>query len=81
MKLHIDWWRHEMGRVMGALSEIRGTPLVVGGDFNMPADDSIMAAPATRFTFGFEEAGWGYGYTRPTAFPWFRIDHILAGPG
>ena len=22
----------------------------------------------------------GYGYTRPTRYPWFRIDHILASP-
>lgn len=50
-----------MGRVVGALSDVRGTPLLVGGDFNMPADDSTMAALATRFTFGFEDAGWGYG--------------------
>ncbi len=80
MKLHIDWWRHEMGRVIGALSDVRGTPLLVGGDFNMTTDDSTMAALATQFSFGFEEAGWGYGYTRPTTFPWFRIDHILASP-
>jgi len=34
-----------------------------------------------RYAFAFERAGWGYGYTRPTALPWTRIDHLFAGPG
>jgi endonuclease/exonuclease/phosphatase (EEP) superfamily protein YafD len=54
------------------------TPILVGGDFNMPSDDSTMASLRSVLQFGFEEAGWGYGYTRPTRYPWLRIDHILA---
>ena len=80
LKLHIDWWEHELERVVRGLSEVRGTPLLVGGDFNMPADHSTMATLAPDLQYAFDEAGWGYGYTRPTAFPWFRIDHILASP-
>ena len=32
------------------------------------------------YRFAFEDAGWGYGYTRPADLPWFRIDHIVASP-
>ena len=55
-------------------------PVLAAGDFNMPPDSSTMAALQPFYHFGFEEAGWGYGYTRPTRCPWFRIDHILASP-
>jgi endonuclease/exonuclease/phosphatase family metal-dependent hydrolase len=80
LKLHLAWWRHEMERVASALAEHRGTPLVVGGDFNMPEDDSTMAALGSTYRYAFDEAGWGYGYTRPSRYPWFRIDHLLASP-
>lgn len=80
LKRHIDWWRHEMGRVVDGLTEIGDRPFLVGGDFNMPPDDATMAGLRSVCRFGFEEAGWGYGYTRPTRSPWFRIDHILASP-
>ena len=80
LKVHIDHWRHEMRRVVDALAEIADRPFLVGGDFNMPPDDSTMAGLRGACLFGFEEAGWGYGYTRPTNSPWFRIDDILASP-
>jgi vancomycin resistance protein VanJ len=53
---------------------------VMAGDFNMPADDSTMASLRSLFRFAFEDAGWGYGYTRPSAAPWFRIDHVVTSP-
>jgi endonuclease/exonuclease/phosphatase (EEP) superfamily protein YafD len=80
LRLHIDWWASELDRVAKGLSELGDTPFLVGGDFNMPPDDSGLASLRTVLRFGFEEAGWGYGYTRPTKYPWFRIDHILASP-
>lgn len=78
LQLHIDWWRHELARVVDQLSDTDETPLLVAGDFNMPSDDSSMAALREYLRFGFEDAGWGYGYTRPSKTPWVRIDHILA---
>jgi hypothetical protein len=39
-----------------------------------------MVTLSTFLRFGYEDAGWGYGYTRPSRYPWFRIDHILASP-
>ena len=80
LQIHTEWWRNEMGRMLSWLGRAQETPLVLAGDFNMPPDDSTMAALRTTFRFAFEEAGWGYGYTRPSSAPWFRIDHIVTSP-
>ena len=74
------WWGHEMARLLATLAGSSDVPVLIAGDFNMPADDSTMAALRANFRFAFEEAGWGYGYTRPARLPWVRIDHILTGP-
>ncbi|SIO60059.1 Uncharacterized conserved protein YafD, endonuclease/exonuclease/phosphatase (EEP) superfamily [Singulisphaera sp. GP187] len=76
----IQWWRIQLGRVVSSLSALGNVPVLVGGDFNMPSDDSSMATLRSVFRFGFEDAGLGYGYTRPSRVPWFRIDHLLASP-
>jgi vancomycin resistance protein VanJ len=76
---HTEWRAKRMRMVATFLSEANDLPLLVGGDFNMPADSTMMLAlrvPALRY--GFNAAGWGFGYTRPSSFPWMRIDHILA---
>jgi vancomycin resistance protein VanJ len=80
LRLHLDWWGHEMGRVLGLLAQTSDLPVVMVGDFNMPSDDARMAALRASFQFAFEEAGWGYGYTRPSHPAWVRIDHVLTGP-
>lgn len=80
LKLHAEWWGREMGRTLSLLARDADSPMIVGGDFNMPDDDATMAALRSSFRFAFEEAGWGYGYTRPANYPWVRIDHLLCGP-
>jgi endonuclease/exonuclease/phosphatase (EEP) superfamily protein YafD len=80
LTFQVKWWRSELGRVVSKLRASGDTPILIGGDFNMPSDDSSMATLTSIFRFGFEEAGLGYGYTRPSRTPWFRIDHILASP-
>ncbi|MDR3637826.1 MAG: endonuclease/exonuclease/phosphatase family protein [Isosphaeraceae bacterium] len=80
LQIHIDWWRRELDRVLTWLDRAHDTPLVLAGDFNMPPDDSTMASLRTAYRFAFEDAGWGYGYTRPSRTPWFRIDHIATSP-
>lgn len=77
---HLDWWGNEISRMLSAVARSNDLPLILAGDFNMPADDSTMAGLRAHFRFAFEEAGWGYGYTRPARLPWIRIDHVLAGP-
>ncbi|WP_406695493.1 endonuclease/exonuclease/phosphatase family protein [Singulisphaera sp. Ch08] len=80
LPLQIQWWRTQLGRVVSRMSETGNVPILIGGDFNMPSDDSSMATVRSVFRFAFEDAGRGYGYTRPSRFPWFRIDHLLASP-
>jgi len=77
---HVKWWRGELGRVVSHLCQSGTVPILIGGDFNMPSDDSSMATLQSVFRFGFEDSGLGYGYTRPSRYPWFRIDHIMASP-
>jgi endonuclease/exonuclease/phosphatase (EEP) superfamily protein YafD len=77
--LHARWWRREVARVLAHIDETRSTPMLIAGDFNMPSDEPTMAALRSSFLFAFEEAGLGFGYTRPSKYPWIRIDHILAG--
>jgi len=80
LRLHSAWWRGELTRVLARIAEVNDVPVLIGGDFNMPADDPTMTALRSYCRFAFEEAGWGYGYTRPTRHPFVRIDHILASP-
>jgi exonuclease III len=60
-------------------------PLIVAGDFNMPADSSIYRRYWGKYTNAFSSAGFGFGNTKhsPVAGWSFgaRIDHILTGPG
>ena len=75
-------WRDAQTLALAShLDAVVDLPILVGGDLNTPADSPMLAPLRARFSFAFEEAGWGYGYTRPTALPWTRIDHLLAGPG
>jgi endonuclease/exonuclease/phosphatase family metal-dependent hydrolase len=60
-------------------------PVVVLGDFNMPADSSLFRRYWGHLTNAFAAGGWGYGYTSPCqthrlwphGWPWLQVDHIL----
>jgi vancomycin resistance protein VanJ len=81
MRRHIAWRAEKMGLAAASLSDTQDLPLLVGGDFNMPSDSTFMSVlrmPGLRYAF--DAAGWGFGYTRPTSFPWVRIDHIMGTP-
>ena len=77
---HDEWWGLQLARVLSLCAETTDEPMLIGGDFNLPSDDSRLYSLRSSFRFAFEEAGWGYGYTRPSKFPWVRIDHILSTP-
>ncbi|GAB2826383.1 teicoplanin resistance protein VanJ [Actinocorallia aurea] len=51
--------------------------LVVLGDFNGTTDDRAFAPLTSRLTSVQDEAGAGFGFTWPAAFPVVRIDQIL----
>lgn len=77
---YIDWRWEQMSRLMELLGESSDLPVLIGGDFNMPSDSPMMTWLRSRFSFAYEDAGWGYGFTRPSTHPWIRIDHLLASP-
>ncbi|MFK0203392.1 endonuclease/exonuclease/phosphatase family protein [Streptomyces lavendulae] len=59
---------------------VRAEPLarvVVMGDFNGTAEDSALRPVTSRLTSAQGEAGAGFGFTWPAAFPMVRIDQIL----
>ena len=68
---------HLLEKVVTAIIEHSGNPIIVAGDFN--------ASPTFRSVNGLRgllqdawlEAGWGLGGTIPTRFPLERIDAIL----
>lgn len=78
---HIAWRAEKIGLAAAHLADSPDLPMLVGGDFNMPADSTLMSTlQVARLHHAFDEAGWGFGYTRPSEFPWVRIDHILGSP-
>lgn len=75
-----DWRWKQMGDLIGRLSGANDLPVIIGGDFNMPIDSSMMAPLRRQYRDSFREAGWGFDYTRPTRWPFVGIDHILVSP-
>jgi endonuclease/exonuclease/phosphatase (EEP) superfamily protein YafD len=55
-------------------------PAIVAGDTNLPGLSWVLHRYLSEYQDGFARAGWGFGYTFPTAprHPWMRIDRILA---
>ncbi len=80
--LYVRWWRSEFVRMFDLVNELGDLPVLIGGDFNNGPDMSELAAirDSGQFQSAFDVAGLGWGYTRPSSFPWVRIDHILASP-
>ncbi|MBL4899362.1 MAG: endonuclease/exonuclease/phosphatase family protein [Colwellia sp.] len=53
-------------------------PLIILGDFNMPVESSIYRENFGDYQNAFNEAGFGFGYTKYIRMLGIRIDHILA---
>ncbi len=51
-------------------------PFVACGDFNTPARGLVYARLRQTLANAFQDAGTGFGYTFPSAFPAVRIDHV-----
>ncbi len=75
--------RQQSETALQMAANIQG-PLILAGDFNMPADSTVYRATWGRFNNAFSRSGFGFGHTeRPGSFGWLfgvRIDHILSGP-
>ena len=81
MTLYLNWWNDELQRMFELLADLGDLPVLVGGDFNNGPDSSRMAdlRESGLFQSAFDTAGLGWGYTRPSEFPWARgSTHILA---
>jgi len=52
-------------------------PIIILGDFNMPVESSIYRENFSHYQNTFNEAGFGFGFTKYTRFINIRIDHIL----
>ena len=65
--------------------ETNKLPLVIAGDFNMPAESAIYRQHWGEFRNAFSASGWGYGFTfwgfhKGIPLP-IRVDHIITGFG
>jgi vancomycin resistance protein VanJ len=76
----IDFRHREAEHVAQWLSRF-SEPLVIAGDFNMPADSRIYREFFSTYRNAFSSGGFGFGYTKWTpVHGWSygtRIDHIL----
>lgn len=71
-----------------ARAQKESLPVIMMGDFNIPARGYLYGLLSDTFQDAFVEAGSGFGYTfpgqthNPLALfrPWLRIDHAFVGP-
>lgn len=75
---YVSWRSRQTDELAEVLHKSGEVPVIVGGDFNMPPDSPFMKRLREHFPSSFEEAGWGYGYTRPSRLCWAGIDRVLA---
>jgi endonuclease/exonuclease/phosphatase (EEP) superfamily protein YafD len=69
--------RRQMEEIAARMASVpREMPLIVGGDFNEPAGDAVLAPLKTRLCDTFREAGLGWGNTVVNEFPVLRIDQV-----
>ena len=80
VRYYTEWRRKQTIKLIDALRQTEPAPVILAGDFNMPPDSPFMGQIRDRYTSGFEAAGWGYGYTRPSRLCWIGIDRVLASP-
>jgi len=86
--------RERRGEIQQALAylEPRPAPTVLFGDFNLTDQNETYRLIADRYTDGFREAGWGFGFTfpvvrgeipllrQPYRWPVLRIDYVFHSP-
>lgn len=53
-------------------------PILVAGDFNMLKANPLFRKYWSKYTDGFAQKGFGFGYTKFTRWHGVRIDHILS---
>ncbi|HEX5447284.1 MAG TPA: endonuclease/exonuclease/phosphatase family protein [Pirellulales bacterium] len=82
----LDCWRQQMANHRLRRSQLAaivrsarpsdGLPLLIGGDFNAPAGDSVFDVLRPALHDAFAEAGRGWGNTIVNNWPFHRIDQV-----
>lgn len=80
LQAHIDWRREQLRHLLRDAEPEPGVPMILGGDLNAPSDSLLLDPLRARFLFSGDRSSLGYLYTRPAAFPWIGIDHVLCTP-
>jgi len=73
--------RHRQANLVQHRIKDAGGGVLVAGDFNTPPESTLYIEYWSSFDNGFDEAGFGWGYTFFRRGFTVRIDHQLAGPG
>lgn len=69
--------RSQLQRIAAEIQQIpRDTPLILGGDFNLPAGDKMFRLLEPRIEDAFPKCGTGWGDTLVNDIPFIRIDQI-----
>lgn len=73
--------RNQLEAILSAVQQtLPEMPVIVGGDFNAPPRDAVLASLKPALHDAFAEAGRGWGNTILNAAPFFRIDQIWLSP-
>ncbi|MBK1882160.1 endonuclease/exonuclease/phosphatase family protein [Luteolibacter pohnpeiensis] len=73
--------RNELNGILSQLYETSSfpeTPVILGGDFNAPANDQVMRYIPAELTDAFTAVGKGWGNTFQRRVPILRIDHLFS---
>ena len=69
--------RKQIGQIVEQINSISDeVPLILGGDFNVPAKDGSLKALQPYLSDTFTKGGIGWGHTALNSVPLFRVDQI-----
>jgi hypothetical protein len=69
--------RHRQIEGVAAAARASEHPVIIAGDFNLPALSCVVHDNLGGFDDAFVRAGRGFGYTYPSKLPFLRIDRIF----
>jgi len=71
--------RNQVAKIIEQINHIpEKVPVIVGGDFNVSANDGCLNILRPRLTDTFARGGRGWGHTAINTVPLFRVDQIWA---
>jgi endonuclease/exonuclease/phosphatase (EEP) superfamily protein YafD len=69
--------RKQIEQIMEQVNSVPNkVPIILGGDFNVPARDGSLRALQTLLSDTFSKGGIGWGHTALNSIPLFRVDQI-----